>query len=188
MRKIFLSAGHSNKLGRDNGAVAVHSGVTYREGVLAAELRSMIATKLKNIHGITAEVDEDDSILSQTLNFFKNKTTSTCIVVDIHFNSSSNPLATGCEVLIPAPFTTFEADLADDLSASISLDIGVKNRGVKTEAQSHHGRLGWMRLTGENVLLEICFISNEKDVKKYEQYKSQLATSLACVLAGYAKR
>jgi len=182
MRKIFISAGHSNVSGQDRGAFA--NGQS--EGVLASELRALIATKLSNIYGITAIVDEDRNALSATLRAFRNLTQPDSIVVDIHFNAAA-PQATGTEVLVPSPASAFEMTLAGEIAKQTSLILGIANRGVKTELQSHHGRLGWMRLTGENILLEVCFISNASDMQRYVNNSQTLATAIAGVLANYAR-
>lgn len=183
MRKIFISAGHSNKPGRDRGAV---SGSNI-EGVLTAELRSLIVRELMEM-GVYPKVDSDNSVLSETINFFKNLVTSGSIVLDIHFNSGPAK-ATGTETLIPGTNTDFERRLAGDLSKCVSDVLGIPLRGthkgirgVKTELESHHGRLGWMRLNGENVLMEICFLSNPNEMNKYHSKKFELAKKIAEVL------
>jgi N-acetylmuramoyl-L-alanine amidase len=187
MRKIFISAGHSNKSGRDRGA----SGNGFIEGELAVDLRNLIVKELKKL-GVNAIVDKDDSILSESLNFFKNLTTNTCIVLDIHWNAGP-ATATGAETLIPSQSTDFERRLAARLSQSVSTRLGIPMRGrhaglsgVKSEADSHHGRLGWMRLTGENVLMEVCFISNANDMLSYQNNKLKLAEDIAKVLFEFA--
>lgn len=189
MRKIFISAGHSNKPGRDRGA----SGNGFIEGELTVELRDLIVKELKKL-GINPIVDKDDSILSQTINFFRNLTTKTCIVLDIHWNAAT-PKATGTETLIPLENTKFERELAAKLSEVVAnrLKIPLRGRhggfqGVKTEAQSHHGRLGWMRLTGENILMEICFITNKNDMEAYQREKLVLAKDIADVLFEFSKK
>jgi N-acetylmuramoyl-L-alanine amidase len=188
MRKIFISAGHSNRSGRDRGA----SGNGFIEGDLTVEFRNLLVSELKKL-GVKAIVDKDDSISSQTLNFFRNLTTNTCIVLDIHWNAA-NATATGTETLIPSQNTDFERRLAAKLSEVVAnrLKIPLRGRhagfsGVKTEAESHHGRLGWMRLTGENVLMEICFISNPNDMRSYQENKVQLASDIANVLVEFAR-
>lgn len=188
MRKIFISAGHSVKRGRDRGA----SGNGFVEGELMAEFRDLLVRALKQ-KGVTPIVDKDDSIFRETINYFLNLTTNSCIVLDLHTNAAS-PQAQGTETLVPAKPTEFELNLASALSLIVSqeLDIPLRGRtqgrdGVKTELQSHHGRLGWMRLTGENVLMELFFISNAAEVVKFQERKVRLANRIAEVLIEYAK-
>ena len=182
MRTIFISAGHSNVLGKDRGA----SGNGFVEGILTVEQRDLIVKELKKL-GAKFVVDNNDSILSQTMAFFRNKTTKNCILVDLHWNASS-PQATGTEVLVPASPTKFETDLATDLSKTISTILTIKNRGVKTELQSARKSLGWMRLTGENILIETCFISNKKDMDSYQKNKEELAKQIASILYEYSNK
>ena len=58
---------------------------------------------------------------------------------------------------------------------------------VKLESESQHKSLGFMRLKGENILIEMCFITNANDMASYQANKVQLAESLADVLIKYAK-
>ncbi len=186
-RKIFISSGHSNKKGVDRGS----AGNGLIEGEVTVEFRNLLKKELELL-GTTPIIDSDDSILAQSLVFFRNKTTSDSIVLDIHTNAAS-PTATGAEVLIPAVPTLFEISLARELAEDISevLQIPLRgnhkgNKGVKTELESHHGRLGWMKLTGENILLELFFISNPSDVASYQKNKQILAKSIALTLFKYS--
>lgn len=188
MRKIFISAGHSVRRGRDMGA----AGNGFVEGELMAEFRNLLVRALKQ-KGVNPIVDKDDSIFSETINYFRNLTTNSCIVLDLHTNAAS-PQARGTETLVPATPSNFELDLAQALSLAVSQDLDIPLRGrtqgregVKTELQSHHGRLGWMRLTGENVLMELFFISNAAEVAKYQERKVRLANRIAEVLIEYAR-
>jgi N-acetylmuramoyl-L-alanine amidase len=188
MRKVFISAGHSNTRGRDRGA----SGNGFIEGELTVEYRNLLTAELNKL-GIKPIVDADNSILAETIRFFQNLTTSTCIVIDIHWNAAS-ATATGTETLIPAQNTEFERTLAKAMSDDVTRILGIPLRGnhaglrgVKTELESHHGRLGWMRLTGENILLEICFISNPNDMAKYQANKQLLAAAHARTIARFAR-
>lgn len=189
MRKIFISAGHSNNpMGRDRGA----AGNGFVEGELMAEFRNLLVRAL-NQRGVKPIVDKDDSIFSETINYLHNLTTNSCIVLDLHTNAAS-PQAQGTETLVPATPSNFELDLAQALSLAVSqeLDIPLRGRtqgreGVKTELQSHHGSLGWMRLTGENVLMELFFISNASEVTKYQKSKVRLANRIAEVLIEYTR-
>lgn len=187
MRKIFISAGHSNVPGRDRGA----SSGTYIEGELAVGLRDKVANELKKM-GVTPVMDNNRNILAESITFFKNLVSKDAIVLDIHWNSGP-ATATGTEVLIPSENTSMERNLAKSLADVISKTLNIPLRGehkglkgVKTEADSHHGRLGWMRLTGENVLIETCFISNPTEMKKYLDNADVLAKNIADVLYEYA--
>jgi N-acetylmuramoyl-L-alanine amidase len=189
MRKVFISAGHSNTRGRDRGA----AGNGYVEGDLTVEYRNLLTAELNKL-GIKPIVDADNSILAETIRFFQNLTTNTCIVIDIHLNAAADPSATGTETLIPAQNTEFERNLAKAMSDDVARILGIPLRGnhaglrgVKTELNSHHGRLGWMRLTGENILLETYFISNPNDTQKYQANKHLLAAAHARTISRFAR-
>lgn len=191
MRKIYLSAGHSNKIGKNRLGRTIDNGASangYVEGVLTAELRGLIADELHKL-GVKPIMDKDDSIFTQTINYFKNLVDSKAIVIEIHWNSAT-PQAKGTETLIPEKYTEFEWKLAEALSDVVSntLDIPLRGKnGVKTEIESFHKRLAWMRLNGENVLMEICFISNKSEMEKYQKNKKTLAKKIALVLYKFSK-
>jgi len=183
MRTVFISAGHSNTPGRDMGAV----GNGYIEGRLTVELRNLVITELAKL-GIKAERDGDNSVTIETVNFIKKKLLApNSILVDFHFNAAT-PAATGAEVIIPASFSAFERDMADELSAYIAVTLGIRNRGRKTEAQTARGKLAWMRSAGENILPEICFITNPGDMTSYQNKKGELAKGIAAIIHKWAQK
>lgn len=189
MRKIFLSAGHTRN-GQDVGAVA--NG--YKEGDLTAELRDLICMNLLHNHGVKAIVDDDKNALQQTINTFRAMVNPRAILLDIHFNAGV-ATAKGVECFVPNDYSKFEIELAKDISEDCSEHLGSPLRmgglripGVKTEAESARRSLGWMRLTGENVLIEVCFISNKEEMERYQQVKHSIAKSIAYTLFSYAMR
>jgi N-acetylmuramoyl-L-alanine amidase len=189
MRKIFLSAGHTNIPGGDRGA----SGNGFIEGELTIELRNSIYNELC-ILGARAELDSNSNALKETIQAFKNLVSPSCILVDIHWNAAG-PTATGTETFIPDNYTEFELELASKLSKCISDTLEIPLRGsvkgkpgVKTEAMSARKTLGFMRLTGQNALLEVCFISNKSDMEKYQTNKKTLAKNIAQIIFNYAKK
>lgn len=187
MRPLFISSGHSTKPGRDCGA----AGNGLIEGVEAAKIRKRTVEIMKSKYNVVTIIDKDDSILSETIAFAKNKLTTDAIVIDIHFNAGP-VTATGVECLVPKEYTLFELELARKISVNMSEIMQIPLRGilngragVKDEASSHHGRLGFMRLTGENVLIELCFISNPSDVKKYLDNFERICESLADIFFSF---
>lgn len=178
-RTVFLSAGHSNEIGRDRGAAATHSGKLWIEGAEAVRMRDAITSHLRAA-GVKVVTDNNRNILAETIRLFRASVTPNCIVVDIHFNAAT-PTANGTETLIPEVPNNFERRLAGEINQAL-VDIGFRNRGVKTEADSHHGRLGWMRLNGENILIETCFISNAEDMVRYSRHFNVICKSIADVL------
>jgi N-acetylmuramoyl-L-alanine amidase len=190
MRKVFISAGHTNVAGKDRGA----SGNGFIEGELAVDLRNRVAHALRTSHGIIPIQDGNGNALAQTMSWIRNLTTDRCICLDIHWNAAT-PQAKGTETLVDSNANTFELSLAEDLSKAVATTIGTSLRGnfrgrlgVKSEAESHHGRLGWFRFTGQQVLLEVCFITNAKEMEMYIAKRDAVAKEIANVIANYAKK
>ena len=186
---LYLSAGHSctvydsvtkeKKLKQpDRGVYAILDNIEYAEGDLTADLRKALVTAFLK-ENIKVIVDDDKSILKQTLSFFKPLIADyNDIAIDLHFNASLSKTATGVEVLVPNKPTEFELHFGRDLSKIISDSLYIRDRGVKTEANSHHKKLGWMNLPCENFIIEVCFITNKFDVKQYIDNKEKLVSNI----------
>ena len=179
MRKIIISAGHG---GTDPGA----SGNGYIERDLAIELRNLIIAELKAL-GISALVDDDKNALKQTLLWLRGKFTTGDILLDIHWNAAGNPEANGSEVIIPQIASTFEKDLAAAILKCFT-SFGYRDRGVKPETETARKSLGWMRPNAENVLIEVCFISNVTDIRLYKANQHGIARKLAATLAHFRSK
>lgn len=174
---LYISAGHHfNPNGEDPGACAndVH------EADLTADLRNLIALELC-AQGASFILDKDSETLSQYIKRIKPGSGS--VLCDIHFNASVNPNATGTEVLVKDSASITERKIAADLCRVLVETCGLVNRGVKTESQSHRGRLGILHTkAGISVLIEVCFISNLSDLQLYRKNKGMLAYKIAQVL------
>lgn len=177
-RKIIISAGHG---GTDPGA----SGNGYIERDLAIELRNLIVAELKAL-GVNALTDDNRNALAQTLAWLRGKFGSKDILLDIHWNAAANPEARGSEVIIPAVASDFEKRLARAL-LSVFAALGFRDRGVKDETLTARKSLGWMRPNAENILIEVCFISNSLDMKLYQANKNTIAKRIAHVLNQFSK-
>lgn len=173
MRKLFLIAGHG---GKDPGAV---SG-SYIERDLAIELRFLVNNELRKLN-IISNMDANENYLAQTLSWLKGKFTAKDVIIDIHWNASSNPTANGTEVIIPEMFSQYERSFAEALASTIA-SIGFKNRGVKPETDTARKKLAIMRPSAENILIEVCFISNAQDMLLYQRSKQLLAKKLAYII------
>lgn len=187
MRRIFLSAGHSTNPRRDRGA----SGNGYIEGELTADLRNRVAAELRLL-GLIPITDGNDTILQDTINWIRNITTTNCICVDFHWNSAT-PQARGTETFVDNNPTQLELDLAFDFSDVVAKTLEIPKRGnfrgrvgVKPEAESARKSLGWFRFRGEQILPEICFISNKNEMSKYINRRDILAKEIAKLLYQYA--
>lgn len=186
MKKLFLSSGHSavTGIGRDVGAVSGK----YIEGVEADKFRDLVVKELQTL-GANPITDGDNTILADTIKEFKKTATEDSILVEFHFNAAT-PKATGVETLVPKNPSKKEREIAENISKTISetLDIPLRGtKGVKTEAESARGSLGWMKLAGENILPEICFLTNPTDMASFTKNKELLAKRIANVLYNAAK-
>lgn len=177
-RKIIISAGHG---GKDPGAVSDK----FIERDLAIELRNLIVGELK-VLGINALVDPDRNALRDTLAWIKGKFGSKDILFDIHWNAAGSKEAKGTEVIVPEKASPFEMNISNSI-LKIFTDLGFRNRGVKPEGLTARKRLGWMRPAAENILLEVCFITNPTDMKLYQANKLTIAKKMATVLNNYSK-
>lgn len=176
---IFLTAGHNNK----------DSGATYAGRIEAKEaikIRKRV-TELLKIENVQVWNDNDDWNLQTTINEITKLSRPNDIVFDIHFNSGTET-ATGCEVFVPNEAIKSELLLANDLCSCVSKTLNIRNRGVKRESDSQHIRLGMMRPSGINVLLEVAFISNVSDVKAYDENFETMCQVIVSVLLKYCKK
>jgi N-acetylmuramoyl-L-alanine amidase len=171
---IFISAGHHLK---DPGAVA--NGV--QENQLTIILRDLVTKALTKM-GAKFKVDNDTETLAAYLGRIKTGTGS--VICELHFNASAGK-AEGIEVIIPERNTADERALAAAICDAGHATMGLLYRGVIDETKSARKRLGLMRKEGINVLVEVCFITNKSDLKKYESGKALFAQKLAELLKKY---
>jgi len=161
-RPLFISAGHSNTPGRDQGA----PGVKETEGLITARIRNKVVTRLRSL-GYTVYRDIDNSVTSQTVAYVKSLLLpKNALVVDIHCNSSENKEASRTEAVIPNKYTQFEMIAATRLITAMSNATGIRKGRVLLESQTYVKKLLWMTIDAENVLLELGFISNPSDYNK----------------------
>jgi N-acetylmuramoyl-L-alanine amidase len=178
MRNIFVFAGHG---GADPGA-------SYKQHVerdLAIEFRDLVIRELAKL-SIQAKTDSNSNALVQTLDWLKGKFGSKDILVDIHWNAGI-PSANGSEIFVPDGASSFEMHLGRSLLRVFG-QVGFRQRGVKPEAVSPRRRLGFMRPKAENILIEVCFITNDSDMQIYQANKQNLAKLVAKELSDFSKR
>lgn len=179
---IYPSAGHNSKsktIKADPGAVNKHG---IKEGDLTIEFRDLVCRELDNM-GVKYIKDFEEENLAMYLN--RIKTGNGSVVCEWHFDSSVNPSATGTTGLIEGEADRLDRLFASELTNSTALTLGIRNRGVLSETESHRGRLGLMREEGIICLVELCFISNDSDLKKYHENKLILAKEHARIIKKY---
>jgi len=171
----FISAGHHLK---DPGAI----GNGKKESDLTREFRDMVVPILK-CNGVKVITDKDSETLGQYLSRIKTGTGS--VVLEFHFDAAIHNGATGTTCLIGNDADRLDKAFAKELVDATSEILGIRNRGVKSESESGRGRLGLMRESGTVALLEICFITNEDDLKAYDTNKVSLACRIAEIVKKY---
>ncbi|RZK12900.1 MAG: N-acetylmuramoyl-L-alanine amidase [Flavobacterium sp.] len=179
---IYISAGHNSQsktIKKDSGAVN-KQGV--KEGDLTIEFRELVSAELTKM-GIKHIKDSDEESLAMYLN--RIKTGNGSVVVEYHFDSAASELATGSTGLIEEEADRLDKAFAKELTDSVSITLGIKNRGIISEKESHRGRLGLMREEGIICLVELCFLSNPNDLARYHQGKGALAKKHAEIIRRY---
>jgi len=179
MRIIYLTSGHEIKNGKGTGAISQFGD----EAVEARKFVTALAKELWSKYKIMAYTDNDSWTLSGVITWVGSKVKSSDYTIDVHFNASANEAANGAEVLISNTHTPKEKLFATKIVNEIASTLSIKNRGVKTEADSQHSKLGILSnhklSSANNILIEICFISNRNDMKLYFFNFNELITNLA---------
>lgn len=181
-RKVYLSAGHTNINGQDQGATAQYNGRTIKEGNLAAEFVTDLHILLVS-KGVVVTMDKTENALAQTLAAFRNLFNGKDIAIEYHFNAGGG---TGTETIVPDNCSFFEANAARTLSKATGDVLGIKlrNSGIMKEGDTPRKRLGWMRQPCETVLHEVCFLDNQTDMfKYYDNYTALLLSHANAILA-----
>lgn len=199
MKSVVLIAGHSNVRGKDNGAV--YDGRL--EGVLAVELRRSIFQEYNKLIGNNVKLvkqlvtDPDNTTTAETVRLLSNISDKgrfiwgkdwileNPMLIDLHFNAAQNPSATGTEVIVDHDANQTEIQFATAMAKTISETLKIKNRGVKSEILSHRGRLGILHITNNSILIEVCFISNKRDIESLQQNHTLLSTNIAKLILDY---
>lgn len=171
--KVYLTSGHQIINGKGNGAFGVDG---FDEAVEARKFVNDVINFLSFAHKVPKSqilTDHDSWSLNAVIGWIAKNATSKCLSIDVHFNAFHLPKATGTEVLIANNATAQENSFARDFSYTISQVLKISNRGVKTEGQSARGKLGMLSGGGAkaiNILIELCFITNESDVSAYRNH------------------
>jgi N-acetylmuramoyl-L-alanine amidase len=177
----YISAGHCNVQGPnyDSGAPGVNGRLEANETV---KLRDLVVAAI--IRKGYIDIVKDINSENRNQYFKRIVTGSGSTVVEFHFNAGP-PDATGTEALVGVDADRLDKSFAGEMSTGTSKILAVKNRGIKSEADTRHKRLGLMRETGIVCLVEVCFISNSADMKAYDMSFQKLAEYYADVIIKY---
>jgi N-acetylmuramoyl-L-alanine amidase len=179
---VFISAGHNTRISVRTGKIdpgAVANG--HKEADLTVELRNLVAKELDRL-GVRYITDKDNESLGEYL--ARIKTGDASVVLEFHFDAAGST-ATGSTGIIEAEADRLDRAFATEVTTATARTLGIRNRGVITEAQSHRGSLGLMREQGIICLLEVGFITNMIDLASYKAKKRELARAIAPILKRY---
>lgn len=90
------------------------------------------------------------------------------LIIELHYNSSDNASANGCEALYyHKPDETFnEKKIAEYFCQRMHEELGLKNRGAKQLTKNDRGYAATYYPKGDCLILEPFFGSNKSDVEK----------------------
>ena len=178
---IFISACHNSKsktVKADPGAINKHG---VKEGDLTIEFVDLVCNHL-TLLGAKFVRDSDEEGLQAYVN--RIQTGNGSVVCEYHFDAGPET-ATGTTTLVEVDADRLDLAFAKELSQATATILGIKNRGVKSEADTRHKRLALMKENGIVGLHELCFITNDSDLAKYHTKKNELAKEHANILVKY---
>lgn len=170
--KILLIAGHG---AGDTGAL----GNGYKEADLTRELTRLVCESL-NDYDVQVDVYNFAKNAYQDVQNGVFKVGHYDYAIEFHFNWDDNPQAHGTECFVTdvEAEITVEQDIMKDLSEFYTLrDNDKVFDGVKRKNFSVITSLKNMGISA--CLLELCFISNKKDMIVYQSHKREIADTIA---------
>lgn len=167
---IYLNPGHDKAL--DSGAV--NRNLNLRECDLAYELAQLIKTYLER-HGIHVVIGQNDDLYricgeanSWPADYF----------LSIHFNAF-NTRATGTETLVSGSLDSLL--LGHSIQANLKAVLCLPDRGIKERP----GMFVLRNTAMPAVLVEVCFLDNDYDIKRYFDKKDDVARAIATAIVQY---
>lgn len=160
--RVFVNSGHHlGDIGASHG--------DHKEGALAIRLRDAIVTLLKQ-EFIEYVYVPDHLNLKETISWVNNRANANDLAFSIHFNSNSTATLRGTEVYY---HNNREKEIARVFSRNVSWHLNVPDKGAIHDSVTWVGSLGWLRkLKPDSVLVEVCYLTNEEDMKAYDVGKA----------------
>ena len=182
---ILISAGHSNT---DSGAVNTKvlnpEGKIYRETDIATDMRNMVALYLKKA-GVPHKTDGLDRV-NLPLNQAGKLAEGTKVAVEFHCNAFSDPKAKGVEALAQTKDKQLSKELCAAVSKHMLSPVRGSDGGWKDQGSGQHSRLYFVQKGG--IILELFFLSNPKEIARWEEVKWLVAREVADVLINYVRK
>ena len=167
-KTIVITAGHSNT---DPGAVNGKR----TEAQIVTEMRNIISKVLRS-RGYIVLTDGEGTI-NNKLNEAVKLVPLGAVAIEIHLNAAANKTAGGVEALAPEKYKAFCKDLCGSLSQVFGNKVRGSDGGWKPENSGQHSRLAYVSAGG--IILETFFISNDKELKTYDDNKSLVYAVIA---------
>ena len=179
---IFISAGHNRKGSQtkeDPGAVNKQE---VKENDITIEFRDLVCNEFDK-YAINYIKDRNDERLADYLK--RIQTGNGSVVLEFHCDAADSETATGSTGIVALDADRLDKAFSKEINDAFSNTLGIKNRGVISEAQSNRGKLGLMREQGIVSLQEMFFITNPSDLAKYHLNKHILAKKVAKICKKY---
>lgn len=183
MNTIVLVAGHNRAgvwppHGRDPGAICPFEQTNEH---YEAEKVVVQASEILKKEGVSVLVCPFDLNLKGKIKWLNNNF-PTASVIEVHFNSFSSPSATGVETWYLSGSKT---NVPKNVQQTLVKTLGLKDRGIKGDLENRWDRLGILRdtTTTKDLLIEIGFISNPKDLEAVRKYGHVAIANAAKLLA-----
>ncbi len=168
--KVYLNAGHDREL--DSGAINPNLSLTECE--LAYELTMQVKTYLER-NGIAVVFGQNDDLYAIC---DEANEADVDVFVSIHFNAF-NGRASGTETLISG--STGSLMLGHCIQSNIRAVLSLPNRGLKERPEFFVLRRTMMPA----VLVEVCFIDNDSDWRRYDAHADDVARAIATGIMQY---
>ncbi|MBW4563571.1 MAG: N-acetylmuramoyl-L-alanine amidase [Mojavia pulchra JT2-VF2] len=183
MGRIFLSAGHNLGKGgvqSDPGAPTVLGTTETNEMI---KTRDLLVRELE-FRGVKKDQDlfsvPDTIDLKSTLNWINDRARSGDVALELHGNAGPAS-ARGAEIFYIDGNPQRKRDAELILNTLIEAVPGLRSRGAKPDTISQHERgLAFCRqLRISSLLIELCFLSNDEDMKLLNEHRDKFAKGLA---------
>lgn len=171
--KIYLNPGHDRKL--DSGAV--NTTLQLRECDVAYELAQLVKGYLEG-HAMTVVIGQYDDLYK--ICDEANAMEADCFI-SLHFNAY-NQRATGTETLVSGTLPSLL--LGHSIQANVKAVLCLPDRGIKERPTLFVLRNTVMPA----VLVEVCFLDNDYDMRRYAGQKENVARAIATGIAQYMNR
>lgn len=180
LRNLIITAGH---YGFKSGAWRQW----FDEGTETIALRKLLSRAM-NLRGMKVRNDSDHERTGNVIRWVNQESDENDFLIEIHFNAVDNPAPSGVECFVQPDCTDFELQTAKTICEATARVLGIPDRGVKTPNLSHHPTIGILQRTKvQAILWEVCFMSNQDDVRAYREKQAELVKEVATIILNACK-